>query len=63
MATHKQTMKMIDEFLEHSRKYREKGEKKTLKDDALWLQKYNDLQKAISEYDVDKINYTKGAKV
>jgi len=64
MATHKQTIKMIEEFLEHSRKYREKAKtKKTMKDDALWLQKYNDLSKVISEYDINKINYSKGAKV
>ena len=62
MATHKKTIEMIEDFLEHSRKYREK-KKKTMKDSALWLQKCNDLSKVISEYDVNKINYTKGAKV
>lgn len=54
---------MIDDFLEYSREYRKKTAKKTMKDDALWLQKYNDLQKVISEYDINKIDYTKGAKV
>jgi hypothetical protein len=63
MATHKLTIKMIDDFLKYSREYRKKAAKKTMKDDALWLQKYNDLQKVISEYDINKIDYTKGAKV
>jgi len=63
MATHKRTIKMIDDFLEYSMEYRKKVAKKTMKDDALWLQKYNDLQKVISEYDINKIDYTKGAKV
>ena len=53
---------MIEKFLEHSKKYREKA-KRTLKDDAMWLQKYNDLSKVISEYDVNKIDYSKGAKI
>lgn len=62
MATHKQTIKMIEEFLEHSREYREK-KKKTLKDSAIWLQRCNDLSKVISEYDVDKIDYSKGTNI
>jgi len=67
MATHKETMEVIRSFVEYSRKYREKKKdgKTTLKDDALWLQKCNEMSKIISEYDVSKINYGKkdGKKV
>ena len=62
MATHKRTMEMIEKFLEHSKKYREK-KKKILKDDAMWLQKYNYLSKVINDYDVSKIDYSKGTNV
>ena len=66
--THKQTIKIIDDFLAFSKEYREK--KKTNKKDEviwlelddIWLKKYNDSMKAISEYDINKIKYHKKKK-
>jgi hypothetical protein len=65
MATHKKTIKVIDAFLKFNKEYREKKlkNKSTLKDEAQWLELYKETSKVINEYDINKINYSKGKNV
>jgi hypothetical protein len=64
MATHKQTIRKVKDFLIFSERYRAKKlvNKITDKDETKWLQLYNEMLKVINEYDVDKINYKTGRK-
>lgn len=57
--THKQTIEIIDKFLEYNKEYRTKKEAKTesLKDEVIWIDLYKKSMIAINEYDVDQIKF------
>lgn len=65
MATHKQTIKAIQDFLRFSEKYRKQKVAKTatIKEEVKWIELYKKLLKIINEYDINKINYSKGKNV
>jgi len=65
MATHKKTMKIIDDFLSFSKEYRERkpNKKEILNGEVKWLDLYKKSMEVISEYDINKINYHRGKKV
>lgn len=59
MASHKETIKIIDEFIDFCKEYRQKKmeNKTTLKDEVKWLELYKKSMVVIVDYDVDQINY------
>ena len=63
--THKQTIKRIKDFLTFSKKYRQRkvANKATIKDEMKWVELYKKMFKAASEYDIDKIDYSKGKNI
>lgn len=65
MATHKQTIKAIQDFLRFSKRYRSKivAKTATIKEEVKWIELYKKLSKIINEYDINKINYSKGKNV
>ena len=64
MATHVKTMKSIRNFLKFSEKFRAKKvlNKTTPKDEEKWAQLYQEVLKAIIDYDVEKIDYKQKTK-
>jgi len=65
MATHKRTIKIIDDFLSFSKECRERkpAKKEILKEEVKWLDLYKKSMEVISEYDINKINYHRGKKI
>ena len=62
--THKQIIEIIDKFLEYNKEYRGKKavDKVSLKDEVIWLDLYKKSMVAISEYDIEQIDFKKKAK-